>query len=339
MKTTATNRKVRTLLTAINKSSLIPRPDFQRRLVWTTKDKQHFLDTVLNGYPFPEIYIAAGEVDLDTGEGTELLVDGQQRITTLFQYFTASAELKLGNKINPYAELSAEEKESFLEYDVVVRDLGHVDIEEIKEVFQRINATRYSLNDMEIHNSRYAGEFKKFAEAISQNGFFTNHHIFSVNEIRRMSDMNFIVTFIITIMSTYFHRDEEIEDYLSTYNDEFPNKEAIGKEIEEVLAFIDKCNFGNKSRVWKKTDLLTLLVEIHRAIIKENLPIKHEKFKKRVEDFYQKVNTADTPVLGIIANRDILDYAKAASQATNDRSSRMKRGDIIYQVILQSLEN
>src|ERR1039457_4032453 len=85
--TTATNKKLRILLTDIRDGKLIPRPEFQRRLVWTNKDKVKFLETVLEGYPFPEIYIAAGSIDPETGEGTEMLVDGQQRITTLFQYF------------------------------------------------------------------------------------------------------------------------------------------------------------------------------------------------------------------------------------------------------------
>src|SRR5438046_341748 len=63
MKTVATNRKVRVLITALRDGVLVPRPEFQRRLVWSNRHKQAFLDTVLKGYPFPEIYIAAGDVD------------------------------------------------------------------------------------------------------------------------------------------------------------------------------------------------------------------------------------------------------------------------------------
>src|SRR5688572_29351583 len=136
MRTTATNRKVRELLTSLREGKLIPRPDFQRRLVWNNKDKSHFLETVLLDYPFPEIYVAAGDVDVETGEGTELLVDGQQRITTLFQYFSSSPDLVLYGNIKPYAELTKERKEAFLQYDVVVRDLGRMDIEVIKNVFR-----------------------------------------------------------------------------------------------------------------------------------------------------------------------------------------------------------
>src|SRR4051794_39214933 len=120
MKTTATNRKVRELLTQLRDGKLKPRPEFQRRLVWSNKDKLSFLDTVLNNYPFPEIYVAAGDVDVETGEGTELLVDGQQRITTLFEYFSGAPTLKLSSNVQAYGKLPKERKEAFLQYDVVV---------------------------------------------------------------------------------------------------------------------------------------------------------------------------------------------------------------------------
>ncbi len=193
-------------------------------------------------YPFPEIYIAAGSVDPQTGEGTEWLVDGQQRISTLYQYFEGSDELKIGRDFRRYAELTKEEQINFLEYDVVVRDLGNMSIDEIKEIFKKINATSYSLNAMEVHNSRFDGEFKKFAEEISQHSFFNRHRIFSANEIRRMRDISYVLIYIITIMSTYFNREDELETYLSQYNDEFLEKDKLRGEINAVFQFIDECN-------------------------------------------------------------------------------------------------
>ena len=160
MKTVATNIKLRVLLTDIRDKKLIPRPEFQRRLVWADKHKNSFIQTVLMGYPFPEIYVAAGEVNLETGEGTQMLVDGQQRISTLNDYFIGSPDIKLSREITPYSSLSKEQKSNFLEYDVVTRDLGSIPIDSIKQVFERINSTRYALNAMEIHNARYDGELK-----------------------------------------------------------------------------------------------------------------------------------------------------------------------------------
>ena len=337
MRTTATNRKIRTILTGIRNKTIIPRPDFQRRLVWTTKDKRRFIDTILRGYPFPEIYIASGEVNTDTGEGTELLVDGQQRVTTLYQYFTASLELDLGRDIPAYSKLTEVEKTSFLEYEVVVRDLGKMDVEEIKAVFERINATKYSLNDMEIHNARFGGEFKTFAEEVSQHNFFENHRVFSATEIRRMGDVAYTLTFVITIMSTYFNRDDELETFLANYNDQFEQKEDIRKEILEVFDFVEKCSFDNKSRVWKRSDLLTLLVEVHRALFRDRLSITPDKVGEKLKQFYSLVDRHNSLGEEVTVVTDVIEYARAAFQATNDRMNRIRRGTIIANLIKETI--
>ncbi|HYT37788.1 MAG TPA: DUF262 domain-containing protein [Ktedonobacteraceae bacterium] len=297
-------------------------------------------------YPFPEIYIAAGSVDPQTGEGTEWLVDGQQRISTLYQYFEGSDELKIGRDFRRYAELTKEEQINFLEYDVVVRDLGNMSIDEIKEIFKKINATSYSLNAMEVHNSRFDGEFKKFAEEISQHSFFNRHRIFSANEIRRMRDISYVLIYIITIMSTYFNREDELETYLSQYNDEFLEKDKLRGEINAVFQFIDECNFDERSRVWKKSDLLTLLVEMYRLnplIVVDKMKLSPHLVGERLKRFYSLVdihaNDDHVKLEGLLIDlKDISDYSKAASQATNDRGSRIRRGEIIHRVILDSEE-
>jgi hypothetical protein len=334
IKTTATNKKIWELLTAIKDKTLIPTPAFQRRLVWTNRDKQGFLDTVLKGYPFPEIYVATGEVDLTTGQGIDLLVDGQQRITTLYHYFIAEENLLLGRNIPPYAKLSDEEKRHFLGYDVVVRNLGQLNQEEIKEIFARINATGYSLNAMEVHNARYDGEFKRFAEEIAGLPFFDEHKVFSNDDIKRMKDTSFILTFIITIMSTYFTRDDEIENFLGEYNDEFPLKDELRKEIYRVFEFIEKCDFDRNSRAWKKSDFLTLLVEVHRALIKEKLELKPKHVGESLKEFYDRVDMYASSSRSEEANAEIREYHKATLQGTNDRGSRIKRGQIIRRVIV-----
>lgn len=331
MKTSGTNRRLRTLLTGIKDGSLQPRPEFQRRLVWTNKHKQEFVRTVLLEYPFPEIYIAAGDVDPETGVGTELLVDGQQRITTLYQFFTGSSDLRLGD-LRPYAQLSKEEKLAFLEYEVVVRDVGRKTIEEIKEIFKRINSTKYSLNAMEIHNARFDGAFKHFGERLSENPFFEDNRVFKTNDIRRMGDLVFSLTLAITSMTTYFNRDDELEMFLDKYNDDFPEENVVSAELQETFDLISQCRFDQKSRVWRKAELLTVLVETHRALIRDRLSLDASKLAADLNRFFLDVEVAS---VGIADSEDASTYYKAAIQATNDRSNRVKRGQIIAKVIRQ----
>ncbi|HEX8451607.1 MAG TPA: DUF262 domain-containing protein [Longimicrobium sp.] len=333
MRTTATNRKLRTLLTGIRSGALIPRPEFQRRLVWSNRHKVAFIGTVLDAYPFPEIYIAAGHVDSETGEGTEMLVDGQQRITTLYQYFHASSELKLPAEIPPYSNLSEDAKMAFLEYDVVVRDLGPMGIPEIKEIFTRINSTNYALNAMEIQNARFEGDFKKFGETLAENPFFERHRVFSAADIRRMHDLRFVLTLVVTILSTYFNRDDELDAYLARFNDEFSERERVTQELTCVFAYVDSLDFDLRSRVWRKPDLFSTLVELHRVLVKGTRVPEAEAVAPELKKFFARVesiNESDE------ADSELLAYYKASIQATNDRSSRITRGAIIQRVIREA---
>lgn len=334
MKTTATNKKIGELLTDIRNKTLIPRPDFQRRLVWSNRHKSAFIHTVLEGYPFPEIYIAAGEVDLDTGERTVMLVDGQQRLTTLNQYLMGSSDLKLSKGIPSYAKLTAEEQRFFLDYDVVIRDLGNIDMAEIIKVFQQINSVNYALNAMEHHNARYDGEIKQFAEKLAKHAFFKNRLVFYVNEIRRMGDIRFMLSLIITVMSTYFSQDREHESYLIHYNNEFEEKQKLETEFQEVFQFIDECGLPDDCRAWRKSNLFTLLVEVHRALFKEENNVKPIEVGKQLLQFYELVDKSAkaNEEVGTEHSR-IQEYYKAAIQGTQSRTNRIKRGQIIQAVI------
>ena len=334
MKTSADNRRVRQIISGIRTGAIIPRPDFQRNLVWSAKDKNSFIETVLKGFPFPEIYVALTDVDLETAEGAEMLVDGQQRVTTLFQYFSGADNLKLSPDILPYRELSPEQQTEFMNYEVAVRNLGVVTIEEIREVFRRINATSYALNAMEINNARYNGAMKAVADEISSDGFFQRHRTFSTKEVQRMRDVVYGMTLIISMISTYFHRDDEIENYLEQYNDEFPLGDEVLERFGKARDFIEGCNVPNNSRLWKKTDLLVLLVELDRVMSRENLELDPAVVGPAIETFYNRVDAEMSEPSG---DGDLQAYFRTTVQATNDRSSRFNRGRVIRKVLLATL--
>lgn len=330
MDTSASNRRLRTILMGIRDGTLVPRPEFQRRLVWTNRDKVAFVQTVLDGLPFPEIYIAAGRVDAKTGEGTEVLVDGQQRMTTLYQYFTGARDLKLPHEVLPYSELQEENQLAFLEYKVVVRDLGSLPLEEIKDVFQRINSASYGLNAMELHNARYGGAFKQLAEYISDNAAIENLAVFSANDIRRMNDVRYCAAMLASVLGPYFNRDKEIETFLSKFNEEIPDEGIIRDRADKVLHMISDMNFTRDSRAGKKSDFFTLFVELYRALERGSEP-QIAKLRRNLDDFYDRVGRA-----GVDDDSDAGNYYRASLQASNDRSSRVLRGGLVAGIIEKS---
>lgn len=330
MKTSATNKRLRTILTDIRDGRLVPNPDFQRRLVWSNKHKLAFLSTVLSGLPFPEIFIASGGVDTETGEGKDLIVDGQQRTTTLYQYFTASPDLKVTG-ILPYSRLDESAKTAFLEYEVVVRDLGQLNENETRDLFYRINSTAYSLNAMEINNARYDGELKRLCDELSEDDFFFRHNVFSNYDAKRMADVRWVLTLVISMISTYFNRDTEHEQYLAVYNDDFPLTSQIRERLASALAFVESMGLGEKSRAWQKSDLLTLIVEVDR-LMQDGAGVSATLAGQRLRSFYAKV---DRLAGGDSSERDdsAHEYFAAARSGTNDRSSRIRRGVVISHVL------
>jgi uncharacterized protein with ParB-like and HNH nuclease domain len=332
MRTSATNRKLRTILTGVRESILVPNPSFQRRLVWSNRDKSAFLKTVLEGLPFPEIFIAAGEVNPETGDGTELIVDGQQRVTTLVQYFTASPDLKLTSDVPAYANLDKERKLAFLEYDVVIRDLGALTDDETRELFERINSTAYSLNAMEVNNARYGGDLKQFCDRLSENSFFETHSTFNATDGKRMNDVRWCLTLVITILSTYFNRDTEHGEYLARYNDGFPLEENMLNRLERTFSYVESLNFDRASRVWQKTDLFTLLVELNRILDTTENYGETEEISTRLTEFYDKVGRV---ARGDSGERDegASEYFAATRSGANDRSSRIRRGHVIAGIL------
>lgn len=331
MKTSATNKKVRELMTSLADGSLVPRPYFQRRLVWTSPIKQLFIKTVLEGYPFPEIFLCDGDVDLTTGAGTQLVVDGQQRVTTLHQYFTAANDLRLG-ELTPYADLPDERKQRFLDYEVVVRDLGRLTPEEVRDVFHRMNSTNYSLNAMEVNNARFAGALKQFAEIVSQWNFFSSHRVFNAVDIRRMNDLRWALTLVISVLSGYFNRDSELEAYLRRYNDEFPDQSIVERGLRKTTELVDRCGLPDNSRAFQKNDLLTLLVELYKHGA-ENV-LDEGSLGSDLRDFYAAVDAvSEGNAPGPKWADEAIVYHAAVISGSNERARRMRRGAAIGTVL------
>jgi hypothetical protein len=331
VKTSATNRRIHQLLSAVSEGKLNPRPDFQRRLVWTNDDKVSFIRTVRRGLPFPEIYVCAGSLNPDTGESTEYLVDGQQRVTTLHQYFKGLGGLRLGDSVKPYAGLSTTEKEEFLEYEVVVRDLGKHDIAQIREIFELINSANYALNSVEIKNARYAGAFKKFCEQVAGRAEFKAWKIFKLSDVKRMQDLRYCLVLVATLLSTYFNRDDGIEDYLSRFNDTFPDEMRLQSELDQCFAFVRGLGLPLASRAFRKTDLFSLLVEVHRALFKRAVTLDSAGVGLRLQDFYADVETASSSEGG--GSKLARLYYWSTVRAAIDRGNRVRRGEILQNIL------
>jgi hypothetical protein len=137
---------------------------FQRNLVWRDAHKRDFIETILKGYPFPQIFLARGPIDLESMEAQQCVVDGQQRLNAIQDFI----ECRLDVNLKFFSDLTPREKEDFLKYEVAVIDFDlEAGDQRLKEVFQRLNRTYYSLSAIEKLSSEYSSsEFLLVARAL-----------------------------------------------------------------------------------------------------------------------------------------------------------------------------
>lgn len=314
-------KKISDLIGMIKRGDLILQPDFQRKLVWSIRHKESFIDTILKGFPFPEIYIAQSGIDLETFQAQQVVVDGQQRLSTIISYINGELPCK---KILRYSALDNQQKAAFLNYDVVVRDLKDASSDTIKEGFRRINLTQYRLNDIEINNAIYEGEFISTAKDILNhldNGSFP---LFSDNELNRMGDLNYILMIMATLEEGgYFAGNTMTGEYIVKYDDSYENAETMKDKILNLFHVIETFNLDTDSMWYRKSNFFTMFVELSKV---SQIP----------DDIVAKIHSFEDEVLANKGNEenDFGKYYSVMYTGTNSRSARIKRADIFYKYCL-----
>lgn len=315
--------QISALINDIRQERLILQPEFQRNLVWNDRHKESFIDTILKGYPFPEIYIAQSGVDFETLTTQQVVVDGQQRLSTILKY--VSNELQCRD-IPKFDDLNDQDKIDFLGYGVSVISLGNASSEIIKEVFRRINQTKYSLNSIEIQNALYDGEFISTGKEILNEYDSNALPVFSETDVTRMVDLNFILLLMATFEEGgYFSGNSQTEHYIIIYNDEYPNRRCIKEKFIKLLGYIVNLDLPNDTMWFRKSNFFTLFSELVKHDI-DNLPADLKARLTNFEDLVMQNKRQDDSEYGR--------YYSFMYTGTNSRAARITRGNLFQRGVI-----
>jgi hypothetical protein len=346
--------KIIDIYNKINSDILIIRPDFQRKLVWKKQHKYHFIETILWNFPFPEIYIASSEMDVETLTAKEIVVDGQQRLATILEYIKGENDFKEQAKVPSFDTLQVDEKKAFLNYQVSVKDLKDMSIEVIKEIFKRINNTEYSLNAVEKTNAQYGdGEFAIFCKQLVDGGytvtnddtdivldetvrkklnlFFNENEVFNENDRSRMFDLQYGMQLVSTILEAdYYHRNIKVEEYLRIYNSKFDRYQEALRKMIKAVDIINGLGLTSESYWFNKANLFTLIIELAKDRGNSLDLVKLETNLRELEnknDLYYSEEESD------LMSEEEKKYFEAARQGVNDKGSRLQRAKIVSELI------
>jgi hypothetical protein len=177
-------------------------PPYQRRgRLWSPTDKAYLIDSILNGFDVPKIYVADftwGDSPLNLKRLPYAIIDGKQRFEAIFDFYDGKITLNddfvyreeptLKLRGLGYQDLKqnhAEIAEMFDTYNLSVMSVIASKEELINELFVRLNRSK-PLTGAEVRNAM-SGPAPKLFRRVAEHEFFTTCVSFSV---KRGQDLN-----------------------------------------------------------------------------------------------------------------------------------------------------
>jgi uncharacterized protein with ParB-like and HNH nuclease domain len=321
--------------------TLILRPPYQRKPVWTENQKAYLIDTILKNYHIPEIYIHR-ETD-SKGKSVFNVVDGQQRIRSILDFISGSFSLL--EDFNPeYPEYSFDDlpddvKKSFWDYTVYVREITGATEEEVRNIFKRMNRNVVALNPQELRHATYSGEFIRLMEEIAEDEFWTENKIVKAGEIRRMNDVQFVSELFIGMLNGIQDKNKDLDKFYAIYESpgKFNEKSRWNKEFEQIVDMITKLLPNLKDTRWKyKADFYTLFLVLHEISIDSHIPEKNYlAVNKCLSEFANQIDEVINARSGSYKKikPSVKNYANAVVKSTTDKDRRLSRHKIVLQIL------
>lgn len=214
------------------KGQLNLEPPYQRRSVWSRRDREFFMDTVMNNLPAPPVFLHK-TLD-DNGKSTFHVVDGKQRLQTIIDFRANKVRLPEDFSDNTlqkkrWNDLGREHRELFWNYEIVVEQIPDVSDASIKNIFERINRNSRKLTSQELRHAKYDGWFVNAAEAEAETQEWKDLGLTTRARAKRMADVQFVSELmILTIEKDIRGFDQDaIDDVYAQYED-----------LEELPTFI-----------------------------------------------------------------------------------------------------
>lgn len=254
-------------------------PDFQRRPVWKPGAKSYFIDTIIRGFPTPVIFIREKSADLKTLAPRRDVVDGQQRLRTVLGFIDSALLPDFDNNTDAFdisrthnsdyagktfAQLPATVRQNILDYEFAVHVFGSdVGDREILQSFARMNATGVKLNDQELRNAEYYGEFKTaaFELAAEQLERWRTWAVFTSYNIARMDEVELTSELLILMIDGISEKSATVIDrYYKKFDDKLPGRDELAKRFRTVFESTAEALTNEERLLFKKRTLFYCLI-------------------------------------------------------------------------------
>ncbi|MEA5565547.1 DUF262 domain-containing protein [Anabaena sp. UHCC 0399] len=330
-------------------------PPYQRRSVWNQDYKDFFVDTVLNGYPAPAIFIYQ-EI---TPEGVSKvsIVDGKQRLSTLFEF--ANNEFLVYEKATIerfrgkyFKDLDPEDKQNFWKYQFAIEYVPSSDEKIISNIFDRINRNVIKLTPQELRHAKFNGDFITTVEELTSWMFEHLGGTFPTIDRRakkQMKDVEMVAQLLLFLEEgVRAYNQEYLDKAFSDRDINWEVKEEIENEfrntVKDIKKILDSSQDINlsKTRLKNQADFYSFfgaISELNRE--NENSLIISKEIGERINNFLKIVgdsalqNQSKDSLTSY--QKNALDYYEAVKSSFTDAGTRKTRIRIMKSVIQGNL--
>lgn len=169
---------IREFLTMKNDGELILQPIYQRNFVATDKIASKLIESILLDVPIPVVYLAEEQ------DENFSVIDGQQRLTSFLSFVEGKFPDSRPFKLSGLKVLSDLNRKLFIDLDIefqkkirnttihsiIIKKESNPDIK--FEIFERLNTGSTKLNEDEIRNTVYRGNYIELLAELSENAVF-----------------------------------------------------------------------------------------------------------------------------------------------------------------------
>ena len=171
---------IREFVSMLNDGDLDLQPEYQRKYVATKIIASKLIESILMDVPIPVIYLAEEQ------DGTYSVIDGQQRLTSFLSFISGKypngevfklTGLKVLKELNrkSFSGLKNEEKSKIRKttlHTIVIKKESNEDVK--FAIFERLNTGSIKLNEDEIRNTVYRGNYINLLRELEENELFHN---------------------------------------------------------------------------------------------------------------------------------------------------------------------
>jgi len=240
MKRQPTTQQITWFLDLERNKQLDLNPPYQRKSVWSPKDRRFFLDTIFRNYPTPPIFIHR-TID-ESGLATYHIVDGKQRLETILNFVNNKISIDNGyGDVNlngkKFKDLDLTYKRIFWDYILVVDFIESIEGTNIEEVFDRVNRNAINLQPQELRHAKFNGWFINVTERESEKDFWWDIKVSTRAKDKRMKNVQLIAELL------SINLEEKMVGFSQDYIDEIYAKYDIP---EESIDDFDEDAFNSK---------------------------------------------------------------------------------------------